>query len=1046
MADLKNIISTFQHVRQADGTFITVFPVNSINEVYYDIDKDITLADYLKDNTGSITVANDTERFNLTSENVKLMDVVYVEDTGKKYFVIDTDSLTTANGYSEIVTTEYLRAENATFGKELVPEIEGVGGIDASTLNGLPANEFLTRSVLLSEENIIPPTAIEYVPAEKIQGTLPETCVPAEVKKHTHELAGHRKLNHVTLLGITTTDNLADDFSILDNSISASSESKFIIDYLGYAELELSLQENEKCNITINGVTTELTANEKFTYSGMVNNSIEISGSNFTVTFDKFDGSEEDITYEGFMSAEDKEKIDRMYIDESGNAGFGDIETLDFYGPNGFGTGKNNVIGNKAFNILAIDLSNYTVTLDSVEGLAVDDTFNLYLARDNTNQIFVDIGKIAEINENTIKFIIDDENPDIPTTIFDQLKKSYLKTENDVPVSGGRINSLWVVKKPTCGTKNFGLITYAEGTENISSGGYSHVEGYGSIASFLSHAEGNQTLALNESHAEGYKTYAYGENSHAEGATTKSMGQNSHAEGTETVAKGISSHAQGYRTRAEGAYSHAEGVGYDGKTVVSSGTASHAEGRNTEASGNYSHSEGNITKAKGISSHAEGHGTEARGDNSHAEGIGAIATGEAQHVQGKYNAEDTEKKYAHIIGGGSNTKRKNIHTVDWDGNAWYEGVVSQGVDGDNNTLPGQTICMLENLPDLNVGELNVQCSIDGVDLEPGVVYSKKITSQYFGYIDIDNSDFQLSDGMYLFAYDMEILSASNIGTLMIGGHTINIAGKRNGYINYSNSKFKIGKYNHVYYPFVIDNTAYKKYGVYFRDTDNTNGKTNECVYKIHNPRIYKLNELTDDIKPFKYGTTINNKIAIFINKPTDRNILFDGDIEPDIIFYNDGTKNLIGLSEKLDDTKLNIYSISEYELNHVNTMASNTSDGHMYAEDKIKLDKLTIDDDNNLKVNGNPVAKRSESIELTLPVSDWVTSEDGVMTLTVSNEAITESTNGIVSPSHSITPTQLYQLYNCGIIITNQTTGSITFRAFDNLPTEDIHINILLIY
>lgn len=36
----------------------------------------------------------------------------------------------------------------------------------------------------------------------------------------------------------------------------------------------------------------------------------------------------------------------------------------------------------------------------------------------------------------------------------------------------------------------------------------------------------------------------------------------------------------------------------------------------------------------------------------------------------------SENKYAHIIGGGtSDTDRKNIHTVDWDGNAEYAGTV-----------------------------------------------------------------------------------------------------------------------------------------------------------------------------------------------------------------------------------------------------------------------------------------------------------------------------------------------------------------------------------
>ena len=67
----------------------------------------------------------------------------------------------------------------------------------------------------------------------------------------------------------------------------------------------------------------------------------------------------------------------------------------------------------------------------------------------------------------------------------------------------------------------------------------------------------------------------------------------------------------------------------------------------------------------------------AGGDYSHVEGLCNKSFTEAQHVQGRYNEIDSENKYAHIIGGGtSNSDRKNIHTVDWDGNANYDGNVT----------------------------------------------------------------------------------------------------------------------------------------------------------------------------------------------------------------------------------------------------------------------------------------------------------------------------------------------------------------------------------
>jgi hypothetical protein len=147
-----------------------------------------------------------------------------------------------------------------------------------------------------------------------------------------------------------------------------------------------------------------------------------------------------------------------------------------------------------------------------------------------------------------------------------------------------------------------------------------------------------------------------------------------HAEGEKTVASGIRSHAEGYGTEASGEYTHAEGF-----TTIASGNRSHAEGDRTVASGALSHAEGEKTVASGARSHAEGSETVASGSRSHAEGYRTIAASSMQHVQGKYNVEDTEGRYAHIIGGGtSETKRKNIHKVDWSGNAWFAGNVYAG--------------------------------------------------------------------------------------------------------------------------------------------------------------------------------------------------------------------------------------------------------------------------------------------------------------------------------------------------------------------------------
>ena len=142
------------------------------------------------------------------------------------------------------------------------------------------------------------------------------------------------------------------------------------------------------------------------------------------------------------------------------------------------------------------------------------------------------------------------------------------------------------------------------------------------------------------------------------GYNITASGYASHAEGDNTVASGNQSHAEGERTEASGYNSHAEGY----KTIASN-TLSHAEGNSTTASGNCSH--------------AEGYYTTASGDYSHAEGYNTISSSENQHVQGKYNIEDNGGNYAHIVGNGDTNNRSNAHTLDWNGNAWYAGKLTQ---------------------------------------------------------------------------------------------------------------------------------------------------------------------------------------------------------------------------------------------------------------------------------------------------------------------------------------------------------------------------------
>lgn len=173
---------------------------------------------------------------------------------------------------------------------------------------------------------------------------------------------------------------------------------------------------------------------------------------------------------------------------------------------------------------------------------------------------------------------------------------------------------------------------------------------------------------------------AVGDYAIAFGEDVNASGSCSYAHGYFVKATKDHSHASGYQANVSGMYGYAHG-----QEVKATGSYSHAEGLKTTASGLYSHAEGYQTTASGQCSYTEGHQTTASGQGSHAEGMGTIAAGSYQHVEGQYNIEDTENKYAHIIGKGTPRKKRNIHTVDWSGNAEYAGDVTATDSSGNKT-------------------------------------------------------------------------------------------------------------------------------------------------------------------------------------------------------------------------------------------------------------------------------------------------------------------------------------------------------------------------
>jgi hypothetical protein len=245
-----------------------------------------------------------------------------------------------------------------------------------------------------------------------------------------------------------------------------------------------------------------------------------------------------------------------------------------------------------------------------------------------------------------------------------------------------------------------GFSAHAEGNQTEASGNISHAEGYKTKAiNSQAHSEGQSTTAEGvATHAEGFDTHAKGDYSHAEGQTTDASGTASHAEGYNTRSIGVYSHSEGYQTVALGAEAHAEGRSEEltDKTTSAEiesawlngttpknfsaavGMASHVEGTNNVVLSNYGHAEGlkNIVKADGSQAHVEGYDNVVSHGGAHVEGLRNISCGNWSHVQGQYNAPGN---FAHVVGGGTGiaeNQRKNIHTIDWYGNAEFAGTVT----------------------------------------------------------------------------------------------------------------------------------------------------------------------------------------------------------------------------------------------------------------------------------------------------------------------------------------------------------------------------------
>ena len=260
---------------------------------------------------------------------------------------------------------------------------------------------------------------------------------------------------------------------------------------------------------------------------------------------------------------------------------------------------------------------------------------------------------------------------------------------------------------------------------NTASGNYSHVEGYknnlkseGSTHSWATHIEGAQNTEASRTSCPSDKKASY---NHIEGRQNNCWGRLNHVEGVNCLAE------------------------YDTQIC-------HVEGSNSRAS------EGaRVT-------HVEGRNCVAGGNCTHAQNLGTIAEKDNCTALGKYNKD---LGYVVMIGGGSSdTDRKNILTVDWDGTVRNTGgVYADGdVTGENGIFGGN----LSVLGNVNFyGKANLKVPIATKDIVGGIKVGDNLsiapdgTATVIGIPDIASST---KAGIIKVGTDLEI---SEDGTLSV---------------------------------------------------------------------------------------------------------------------------------------------------------------------------------------------------------------------------------------------------------------------------------------
>ena len=251
---------------------------------------------------------------------------------------------------------------------------------------------------------------------------------------------------------------------------------------------------------------------------------------------------------------------------------------------------------------------------------------------------------------------------------------------------------------------------------NTASGNYSHVEGYknnlkseGATHSWATHIEGAQNTEASRTSCPSDKKASY---NHIEGRQNNCWGRLNHVEGVNCFAE------------------------YDTQMC-------HVEGNNSYAS------EGaRVT-------HVEGKNCVAGGNCTHAQNLGTIAEKDNCTALGKYNKD---LGYAVMIGGGSSdTDRKNILIVAWDGTVRTTGGVDAGgnISGINGTFGGK----LSVLGDANFyGKTNFKVPIATKNAVGGIKVGENLSISEDGTLSANGGN----------SYVLPSATANTLGGVKIG--------------------------------------------------------------------------------------------------------------------------------------------------------------------------------------------------------------------------------------------------------------------------------------